>query len=40
VLLATFGLTLIKDLTFAIIAGCLTAGALAAFGPGVEAKGS
>ena len=40
VLLATFGLTLIKDLTFGIIAGCLIAGDLAAFGPSVEEEGS
>ena len=32
VLLATFGLTLAKDLTVGIIAGCLLAGVLAAFG--------
>ena len=31
VLLATFGLTLIEDLTFGIIAGCVLAAALAAF---------
>jgi SulP family sulfate permease len=30
VLLATFGLTLLKDLTFGIVAGCLLAAALAA----------
>jgi SulP family sulfate permease len=32
VLSATFGLTLVKDLTFGIVAGCLLAAALAAFG--------
>jgi sulfate permease, SulP family len=30
VLLATFGLTLVKDLTFGIVAGCLLAGVFAA----------
>ena len=30
VLMATFGLTLIKDLTFGIVAGCVTAAILAA----------
>jgi SulP family sulfate permease len=31
VLMATFGLTLIEDLTFGIIAGCILAAALAVF---------
>jgi SulP family sulfate permease len=39
VLLATFGLTLAKDLTFGIIAGCLLAAALAAFDRVVRNQG-
>ena len=39
VLIATFGLTLIKDLTFGIIAGCLLAAILAFAGRGVAEEG-
>jgi SulP family sulfate permease len=39
VLLTTFGLTLIKDLTFGIVAGCLLAAAFAALRGGVLAEG-
>jgi SulP family sulfate permease len=38
-LLATFGLTLIKDLTFGIVAGCLVAALLAAFRQRVPEEG-
>ena len=39
VLAATFGLTLIKDLTFGIVAGCALAALLAAFHRGVAEEG-
>jgi sulfate permease, SulP family len=39
VLLATFGLTLIKDLTFGIVAGCLIAAALAVARRGIPEEG-
>jgi len=39
VLLATFGLTVAKDLTFGILAGCLLAAALAAFGRRMPREG-
>ena len=39
VLLATFGLTLAKDLTVGIVAGCLLAGALALLGRGAAKSG-
>ncbi len=39
VLMATFGLTLIKDLTFGIVAGCALAAALAALRRGVPEEG-
>jgi SulP family sulfate permease len=35
VLIATFGLTIVKDLTFGIVAGCLLAAAFALFGRGI-----
>jgi SulP family sulfate permease len=40
VLLTTFGLTLIKDLAFGIVAGCLIAVALAAVRQGVPEEGA
>jgi MFS superfamily sulfate permease-like transporter len=40
VLFATFGLTLIKDLTFGIVAGCLIAAVLAAVRQGVPEEGA
>jgi SulP family sulfate permease len=39
VLIATFGLTLVKDLTFGIVAGCLVAAMFAAIGRGVTEEG-
>jgi SulP family sulfate permease len=39
VLLATFGLTLVKDLTFGIVAGCLLAAAFALVRRGVPEEG-
>uniref|UniRef100_B0SXG9 Sulphate transporter n=1 Tax=Caulobacter sp. (strain K31) TaxID=366602 RepID=B0SXG9_CAUSK len=39
VLLATFGLTLVKDLTFGIVAGCVLAAVFAAFRRGVPEEG-
>jgi SulP family sulfate permease len=39
VLLATFGLTLVKDLTFGIVAGCVLAAALALLGRRVAEEG-
>jgi SulP family sulfate permease len=39
VLLATFGLTLVKDLTYGIIAGCVMAAVFAAFRRGVAEEG-
>jgi len=39
VLLATFGFTVVKDLTFGIVAGCLLSAALAAFGRVVPQEG-
>jgi SulP family sulfate permease len=39
VLIATFGLTLVKDLTFGIVAGCAVAAVLALFGPRVPEEG-
>jgi len=39
VLIATFGLTLVKDLTFGIIAGCLLAALLAAFDRAIPKEG-
>ena len=38
VLLATFGITLAKDLTFGIVAGCLLAGLLALFVRAIPAE--
>jgi SulP family sulfate permease len=38
-LLATFGLTLVKDLTFGIVAGCLLAAVLWAVRRGVPEEG-
>ena len=40
VLLATFGLTLVKDLTFGIVAGCLIAAVLAAARQRVPEEGA
>lgn len=40
VLLATFGLTLVKDLTFGIVAGCLLAAVFAAFRRGIPEEGA
>jgi SulP family sulfate permease len=39
VLLATFGLTLVRDLTFGIVAGCMVAAMLALVGRGVAEEG-
>jgi SulP family sulfate permease len=39
VLLSTFGLTLVKDLTTGIVAGCLLAAALALMKRGVPEEG-
>ena len=40
VLLATFGLTLVRDLTAGIVAGCVLAALFAAFGRGVPEEGA
>jgi SulP family sulfate permease len=40
VLLATFGLTLVKDLTFGIVAGCLLAALFAAFRRAIPEEGA
>ncbi len=40
VLLTTFGLTLVKDLTFGIVAGCLVAAAFAVFQRAVPEEGA
>ena len=39
VLLATFGLTLVEDLTFGIVAGCVLAALLAAFDRAIPKEG-
>jgi SulP family sulfate permease len=39
VLIATFGLTLVKDLTFGIVTGCLLAALLAIFNRAIPKEG-